>query len=342
MGLPEVVITFQEESVTFIHRLGRGVVAIPVISDGAATAVVTATSKASVDTDNESLKSLMTAALEGGASKAIGILAKDAASAEAALAGQRFNWVAIGELKDADQTALASWAKSIDYRAGRSFIVVGGDALATAKDAHVVAMDKKDVSAAKASTAYLAGVLAGCGDRSGTFYVVDTETDGTGYADRAQAEAATDAGKICIFYDGEKAKIGRAVTTVYAQDKTTAFAKVRAVDSMNAVEDDIRASFEDDYAGQVLNSYDNKMNFVGLVNNVYLKGLEGSILDPDGENSVDIDVAKHEALAREAGKDVSKMTTADLRKYPTGESVYLAGSLRLLDTMEDLNINFVI
>lgn len=342
MGLPEVVITFREETNTFIHRLGRGVVAVPVISAGAATVVVEATTPAAVTTDNTTLKSLMTAALEGGAAKAIGIVAADAEALQAALAGQRFNWLAIGELKENEQTAVAAWAKGKDYRTGRSFIVVGGDSLANAKDAHVVALDKTNVTAPLVTSARLAGILAGCGDRSGTFYVVDAKTDGAGYADRAQAEAATNAGKLCVFYDGEKAKIGRAVTTIYANDKAGAFAKIRNVDIMNMIEDDIRASFEDDYAGRILNSYDNKMSFVGIINNVYLAQLAGTALDPDGVNAVDIDVAKHEELARLAGEDVSRMTVMDLRKYPTGESVYLAGSLRLLDTMEDLHIAFVI
>ena len=235
MGLPEVVITFREETNTFIHRLGRGVVAVPVISDGAATAVVAATSPRAIVTENSVLQGLMAAALEGGASKAIGIVAKDTEALQTALAGQRFNWLAVGELKDSEQTAVAAWAKAKGYRVGRSFIVVGGDSLASAKDAHVVALDKTNVTAPLVTSARVAGILAGCGDRSGTYYVVDAKTDGAGYADRAQAEAATNAGKVCVFYDGEKAKIGRAVTTVYADDRTGAFAKIRNVDIMNMI-----------------------------------------------------------------------------------------------------------
>ena len=149
-------------------------------------------------------------------------------------------------------------------------------------------------------------------------------------------------GIVTVFYDGEKAKISRAVTTYYALDQKSPLAKIRNVDTMNMIKDDIKASFENDYVGKVPNSYANKMTLVGMINQVYLDGLKGDVLNPDYDNAVDIDVQAHKDLARNEGMVVSEMSEMDLRRYDTGSAVYLAGNICFLDTMEDLTISFVI
>lgn len=349
MGMPEVKISFQENAQNFIKRLGRGIVAVAFIGTGFSQAKVidlafaTELDKALGDLPKESQEKvgrLVRGAFVGGARKVFAVCGKDVTAVTGALEGLRFNWLALGGLTPEDQETLATWAKQKDYTTGRTFILLGGEGLAKAKSGHVVALEGTYTTNEKVTSAFLAGIFAGLSDRSGTFYVVDEATDGTGYANRDQADATIDKGLLTVFYDGEKAKIGRAVTTAYAPDKKSAYAKIRNVDTMNMIVDDIKNTFYDAYVGQVLNDYDHKMGFVGQLNQVYLKGLEGSILDPGGINKVDLDLEKHAGLAAAEGMDVSTMTDQALRKYNTGEVVYLTGRLKLLDSMEDLYISF--
>lgn len=352
MGLPEVVIEFQEKRSNFIHRLGRGMVAIPFVGASFTTSVVAVAAEADdVETSlgegfpadqKETVTAEMLRAINNGASKVIAVCAKDVTTAQSLLAAQRFNYLAIGGLEDTDQTSMVTWAKGKKYCCGRNFIIIGGSALAEEPDYHIVALDDVNLTDPDMTTAAIAGILAGLSRESGTYYVVDRNTDGTGYATEDQADSDNDDGIITVFYDGEKAKLSRAVTTYYAEDPDSAYAKIRNVDAMNMIIDDITDSFIENYVGKVLNSYDKKMAMVGIINQNYLGGLANDVLDPDGVNKVDVDVEAHKELAKTIGEDVSTMTEMELRKYPTGAKVFLAGSVRFLDTMEDLKIIFVI
>lgn len=351
MGLPQIIIEFSEAQSNFVYRLGRGMVAVAFVNAAFPEAVVVnASAKSDVDTATASLDKTMkatvaaemTRALEAGAAKVMAVCGKDVASVESALSARRFNYLAIGNLLDSDQTSVVAWAKEKGFACGRNFIVVGNQGLAASPEAHVVALDNVNLTASGMTTAMLAGLLAGLSDESGTYYVLDTETDGTGYATREQADADVDKGVVTVFFDGEKAKLSRAVTTLYKTEPKSALAKIRNVDAMNMIKDDIKDAFENQYVGKVLNSYDNKMALVALINSTYLAGLSGSVLHPDYDNNVDVNVAKHAELAKQEGKDVSDMTEMALRKYDTGAAVYLSGSVRFLDTMEDLTIDFVI
>lgn len=352
MGLPEVVIEFKEKQSNFIYRLGRGIVAIPFIDTSAEKAQwvsvsdsvsVAAAVSALPSSVQEKAKTELAAAINAGASKAIAVVAANADALEVALATLRYNHLALGNLEAATQTAVNTWAAGKGYKGGRSFLLYGAEtALDAVKDKHVVSVDTTNLTSAKATISAIAGLLAGVGDESGTYQVIDKDTDGTGYATREQADTLVDKGVVTVFYDGEKAKLSRAVTSYYAEDAKSAFAKIRNVDSMNMIVDDITDSFENQYVGKVLNSYTNKMAFIGLINQSYLAGLAGTVLDADGTNKLDIDVAKHKELAQAAGEDVDSMSEMDLRKYNTGANVYLTGSLRFLDTMEDLTISFSI
>lgn len=353
MGLPQIVIEFQKKRSTFIHRLGRGMVAIPFVNAAFTTSVVaSATDPADIATalgsgfpedQKTGVTAEMTRALENGASKAIVVCAKDATTAETLLSAQRFNYLAMGNLENTDQTTLATWAEGRKYACGRNFMIFGAaSVLDEETDGHLVALDDVNLTEENSTTAAISGVFAGLSEESGTYHVMNTNTDGTGYATKDQADADNDKGIITVFFDGEKAKLSRAVTTYYAEDPESPYAKIRNVDTMNRIIDDITDSFTEQYVGKVLNNYDNKMSFIGLVNQTYLAGLAGEVLDQDGENKVDIDVEAHKKIASAKGENVDEMTEMELRRYNTGSAIYLAGSIRLLDTMEDLKIVFVI
>ena len=108
MGLPEIHIEFEEKKTNFIHRLGRGMVAIAfadaayttprtVVCDDAAE-VATAI-KNDLPDKKTVVEAEMVRALNNGAAKVIAICAKDATTVESALSAQKFNYLAIGNLR---------------------------------------------------------------------------------------------------------------------------------------------------------------------------------------------------------------------------------------------------
>lgn len=146
-----------------------------------------------------------------------------------------------------------------------------------------------------------------------------------------------DSGKLILINDGEKIKIARAVNslTTLSDTKTADMKKIKIVDAMDFIFDDIKAVFETSYMGKA-NSYDNKQLFISAVND-YLKDLASqSILDSSGENRVEVDVEKQEEWLKEQGVDTSLMTSEQIKTAKTGSFMFICGNLSFLDAVEDL------
>lgn len=366
MGMPEIYIDFNEKKENFVYRLGRGIVAYVHIDSGATTAeyytlalkteVESALSTSSA-TAKENIVAICKRMFDLGASKIILCVASTAEAAQAYLETQKFNYLAVNSVT----SSMVEWAEGINFRAGRKFMLVsdGANCKSDKEESkrYIVSIYPESASVDVGKPADVAAVIAGSGDRSATYQVLGYNVDinreklaNYPAARSATANTKINTGFLTIVNDGEKVKIGRAVNTLYHADtenkekdttKTT-LAKVRCVDICNMIEDDIRDTFDNQYVGQVLNSYKNKMAFISLINTVYLAGLEGDALEETGINQVDIDVEAHYNLAKEAGEDVDNMTEMQLRKYNTGSHLYLTGTLSIVDTMEDLRISFTL
>ena len=91
--------------------------------------------------------------------------------------------------------------------------------------------------------------------------------------------------------------------------------------------------------GKYINDYNHKMLFIGAVL-VYFDGIKGNVLDQDGNNTVDIDEEFQSNYAKLHGDDPTEMTKMQIRQYNTGTQLVLAGSVKPVNAMEDLTINF--
>ena len=76
----------------------------------------------------------------------------------------------------------------------------------------------------------------------------------------AEQDAAVDGGKLVLMHDGEKVKIVRGVNTFKTTTKTKgdSFKKIKIVNIMNLIYDDLMKSIRDDYIGKFNNDYDDK------------------------------------------------------------------------------------
>lgn len=363
MGMPEITINFTEQKKTFVYRLGRGTVAYIHIASGVTSPEYYAfENRFEIEKMLESSKDkeALTQAIENmfkfGANKVLAAAATDFESVKNWLENKRFNYLAV----NGATAEMVKWAEGVKFFTGRKFILFsdGTACKATAEEnkRYIVSCYPENKNAVVGKPSDIASIVAGCGDRSATYMVLGYNKDFTDdelskYPNARGTEVNTkiDDGTLCVVNDGEKLKIGRAVTTNYKKTGTpstdttrSAFSKIRCVDICNMIEDDIRDNFDNQYVGVVLNSYENKMGFISLINGTYLAGLEGTALSPDVKNYVDIDLQKHIEIAKQNGEDVSKMSEMDLRKYDTGSNLYLTGRIRPLDAMEDMELNFTV
>lgn len=190
-------------------------------------------------------------------------------------------------------------------------------------------------------TARIAGILAGLAlDRSATYFKLTEVESVKVYED---LNDRIDHGELHLFdeEDGEGVKIARACNSLqtFTTDKGQEFRKIKILEGVDMVTDDVRDTFKKYYIGKYINDYDHKMLFVAAVM-VYFGQLEGNVLDARAGNTVDIDEQFQKDYAILEGEDVSAMTSMQIREYNTGSKIGLTGKVKFVDAMEDLTIAF--
>jgi hypothetical protein len=187
-------------------------------------------------------------------------------------------------------------------------------------------------------TCRLAGALSGLApSRSLTYYelpeVVEAPISSTPDTDVA-------AGKLIILHQDGSYKFGRAVNSLVTltDGVTEAFQKIRVLDIMDMIANDIVATFRLYYVGKYVNNFTNKNRFVGAIN-AYLKQLAAEgLLEVENDNEVAISYEKQKAYLESKGVDTSGMTYIEILKANTGSKVLLDGVCSPTDAMEDLDL----
>lgn len=190
-------------------------------------------------------------------------------------------------------------------------------------------------------TARIAGILAGLAlDRSATYFKL-TEVESVKVYD--DLNDRIDHGELHLFdeEDGEGVKIARACNSLqtFTTDKGQAFRKIKIIEGVDMVTDDIRDTFKKFYVGKYINDYDHKMLFIAAIH-VYFGQLAGNVLDARANNKVDIDETFQRDYAILQGEDVESMSIMEIRQYNTGAQIGLTGTVKFVDAMEDLTIAF--
>lgn len=187
-------------------------------------------------------------------------------------------------------------------------------------------------------TCRIAGALSGLpSSRSLTYYELP-EIVSAPISTTPDTDAG--AGKLVILHQDGSYKLGRAVNslTTLTDGITEAFQKIRVVDIMDTIANDIVATFRLYYVGKYTNNFTNKNRFCGAINS-YLKGLAAEgLLEAENDNEVAISYDKNKKYLEDKGVDTSTMTYFDIIRANTGSKVLLDGVCSPTDAMEDLDL----
>lgn len=261
----------------------------------------------------------------------------------------KVNYYSVPLAEEEEKEVVLSWQKMMTGEKQRTIKYVAYDE--PADDKHVinfvtprVVYDGKEFTGQEFTT-MIASVLAGLDlQRSATYYDFHGLIDDADLPFVDDEDKAVEEGKLFLTFDGEFYKLSRGVnslvthTAIVGQDQS----KIRIIEAMDLILDDIRDTFLKEYVGKILNTYRNKQQFMAIVNRVYFPTLFNILLEPTGQNFVDIDMEANTryAILRQGEEAVDEMTEMQIKTYNTGSNVFLHGKLSLLDAMEDLYINF--
>lgn len=346
MGLPDISISFSSLASTAIQRSQRGIVALILKDDtGAFSEKVygTVDEVQSADWTPENYQYIKDTFL-GAPLKVIverlDTTATDYSAALATLANRIWNYLAVPGIVSADVSTISDWIIS-ERTSGKTFKGVLPSSASDSEGVINFTTEGIVVGAntytASDYTARIAGILAGLPlTRSVTYYEL-TEVDSI--TESATPDDDIDAGQLILINGGDKIKIARGVNSLQTTtpDKGDDWKKIKIIEGHDLVHDDITNTFDDSYVGQVNNDYDNQAIFVATVN-AYLKKIQGDVLDPNSTNNVGIDISAQRNAWEDSGTDTSTWSDQKVKETAFGSKVFLQGTLKFVDAMEDLSM----
>lgn len=242
---------------------------------------------------------------------------------------------------DEMETVVKTWVKNEWDNKNYTFVILPN----TAADHESVINFTTDSIAVKTNTytteqytPRIAGLLAGTPITISSTYAPLSEVDNVERLTSEERDAAVNAGKFILYHDGEKVKVGRGVTSFVTTTSTKgdSFKKIKLVNTMCFISTDIKKTIEDSYIGKYPNIYDNKVLLICAIRG-YLDEMDRQqIIESDF--TIDIDTEANANYLRSKGIDISSMTEDEIRKANTGDHVFLVGRMKLVDTMEDVDI----
>lgn len=351
MGLPEINITFIGLADTIKFRSARGIVAIIVNDDNATDNSYVFRKfediKAGTFTDNvlDYIKlvfkgnpfKVLVEVINTTNSRTLDSVLKD-------LELKKFNWLTVPEITTDEKTKVETWIKA-KRKAGKNYKCILANVNADYEGIvnFVTAGIKIGEKAYTTGEfcARIAGVLAGLPmTRSATYFVLDDVTEIIQHDD---PNGEVDAGKLILINDGTKIKIGRGVNSVttISKPKTYDMKKIKIIEGMDIVKEDIYTTFEDNYVGQVPNNYDNKTLFLSGVN-TYLTSLQKEgIMDNKYQCIAEIDINANEDYLLSKNIDTEALSEQQIKEANTGSYVFAKGKVKFVDAMEDLDLKFI-
>ncbi len=374
---PEINISFVDRAKSAVERGSRGVVLLGVKDTFTApiTNPVTITSPGDIPSGiSDVIKEQIKLALLGYQTTPIKVLVygmgvdeegtnKDEAYTAAMKDWEtiKFDYLAIPTVSsDGKAQEIATWVKAMRAKKKRIKAVLPHTAAdhegiinyTIDKNAHAEDVTQPDGSVERITTEYnceqycgrIAGLIAGTPLQISATYAPLPELDDCTRLD--DIDTPVGKGEFIIFYDGEKVKTVRAVNSLVttAQGKGDSYKKIKIVDTMDLIADDITKTAQDSYLGKYPNNYDNKGVLITAIKGYFRQLFMDEIIDGDYEVTFDIEALKtyHLEKGKYTQEQLAAMSDTQIAKLDTGSKVFLTGNVSILDAMEDINLPIAI
>jgi hypothetical protein len=354
MGMPSVNVSFTEVASKAISRGERGIVAL-ILKDASipATNPFTALSVSDIPvTLSASNKAQIEMALLGyqkAPKKVICyVLATGAANYTTALTyfeTEKFDYLAIPTVSTDVQTAtVATWVKAQRDNGKKCKAVLPNsvsDSEGIINVTNTSITSSYGALTAEQFCARVAGLIAGTPLTISCTYAPVPEVTNCDRLTKAQMDTAVDAGKFFVFWDGEKVKVARGVNslTTTTAAKGNQFKKIKIVEAMDMIYDDITKTAQDSYLGKFANSYDNKCLLMSAIGGYFEQLIRDGILK---SAVVGIDIAAQRTYLASIGVLVNDLSDDEIKVYDTNDKVFLKATVEILDAIEEIALPITI
>ena len=187
----------------------------------------------------------------------------------------------------------------------------------------------------------IAGIICGTDPVHSITYACLPEATNCSRLSKKEMDEAVDAGKLFVFFDGEKVKVSRGVNSLatVTDGKNDSFKKIKVIETIGIIKKDLRITIQDNYIGKYANTYSNRCILLAAVQD-YLDTLidEGLI----SAHEVSFDISAIKAAMGEKSIDYSDMTEDEIKEYNLEDKVFLLCKVSIPDAIEDISLVFSI
>jgi len=355
MGLPNINISFKELALTAKERSARGIVSL-VLRDKNALGFKEIHELDDIPSGlSEDNKKLVNLALIGNINSPnkviiyvlseVGEVLNESSEIRSALdflETKEFNYICMPTATDEEKVIIKTWVQKLrdEDRVKVKAILANVDA----DYEGVINFTTDDIKQESESfttgefTARIAGLIAGTPLSQSITYAKLEDVDDIPKMTRQEAEEKIDSGELILIKEAGAIRIARGVNSrkTSTPDKGEIFQKIKIVDTLDLIHNDIKKVIIDEYIGRVTNNYDNKCLLVVAIKE-YLEELEKEqLLMPS--SVVDIDMDAHKAYLKSKEIDISNMSDQEIKEANTGSNVFLKAKVKALDAMEDVEL----
>lgn len=357
MGLPEITVYFKEKGIAAIESAKRGIILVMLNDAVQAVTKYTIFDNSDIpETLSADNKKQLELALIGYQQTPYKIVAlvfpKTGKTADInaklkAAEALKFTYLVYPEATTEETTAIATWVKAQRNTKDNKVKAVLFKNAADTEGVVNVTNEYFEVGSTKyTGQQYLtriAGLICGTPATISCTFAPLPEVTGVEFVDKETLDTRINNGEFVVFDDGEKVKVARGVnsyvTTV--QDKGKSFKKIKLVELMDMIHDDIKKTAEDNYLGKYANSYDNRCLLTTAINGYFIE-LEANSLAEKGKNNCTIDVEATKIYLMKNGRktkeELKAMKDIEIKYENIGDNVFLTAEMSLLDAIETIKL----
>ena len=356
MNMPSINVVFKEKGISAIERSERGIIlmilkeeTLPLETEFTLYTVDDIPSDLS-ESNREQLELSMRGYVNSPKKVIAEIIESDTEDYTEilkAIENKRFDYLVIPDIEEKDIDTISTWIKGMRTNKDKMIKAVLPNAAADNEGVisfvnKVIKTEAKTYTAAQYCSR-IAGIIAGTPMTISCTYAPLSEVIECDVWTKEEMDEMADSGKLFFFFDGEKVKLGRGVNSLVTtvENKGESFKKIKLVDLMDMIHDDIRTTAQDNYLGKYANSYSNRCLLVTAIQG-YLDQLSEDGLLEQGENTAYIDVESTKLWLESNGKytkaELAEMSEMDIKLANIGSNVFISVDASLLDAMEDVTI----
>jgi len=346
IGLPSVIVEFKQKASTAIQRGNTGIVAL-ILRDTQELGLYNIKGAYDIPSNlSEANKKYINLTLLGNVtapSKVVAYVVGEEVELKTALdylETVEFNYLVVPQVKEEEKetvkTFIDKMRNDIKVRV-KAVMNLEADYEGIVNSTNTATMKEGEMNSDE-FCCVIAGLIAGTPLNQSVTYAVPRNVLDIPSQTKEQSEERVGKGELILVKEMGKVRVARGVNSLVTTttEKGDLFQKIKLVDTMDLIHNDIRKTCIDTYIGKVANNYDNKCILMTAITSYFEELAKEQLIEKDF--TVAIDMAQQIKYLKSIGVDTSEMSEQEIKEANTKDKVFLMANIKLIDAMEEISL----